>query len=100
MYAVESGRIVVESASIIPANPKLTSANEAQHFRKDLIFLLPKAVSTIIANKKIFIKMFIDNEMLFMKITREKIPPIIDEINNLIVLKLYPVIAALARKSR
>lgn len=48
----------VQSANIIPAKAKLTSANDAQHFKKDFIFFEPNAIETIIKKNRIFKKMF------------------------------------------
>ena len=99
-YVAEFGKIAVDSTSIIPANPKLTKANEALHLRNDLKFFVQNAVATITRNKNNFIKIFTAGDKSSMKIKSEKTPPINEETRILQALKLYPVIAALALRSR
>lgn len=84
----------------MPANAKFARKNAPQHFRKVFNDFAPNAIKTIAERNTVFIARFNMKVMLSTKIISEKIPPAQAESKNLVGLKLQPVIAAVALRSR
>ena len=88
--------IVRLRASIIPAKAKFERKKAPQHFIKALNDFAPNAAKTIRHINKNFIDVLRIGGMFFAKIISENAPPIAEASRNRFVLKMQPVIAAVA----